>query len=193
MKRWARSTVQSQPHSRQGPDSSVHPGWNLLSLVASLGADHVHLGREQGGSQGPRRGPGGRAGGGFRMSTACGGGPTSLTTGHGTCPGPNWPRHQAPRRSVATPSHRVRVDIAAGCVWNTSGAREHGWSVCGSNSSPRRGAHEVGIRRKKDTGEDEGTCGEQVPGARGQRGASWPRVPSVRRRDQDISYSRSIC
>lgn len=32
------------------------------SLVASLGADHVHLGREQRGSQGPRRGPGGRAG-----------------------------------------------------------------------------------------------------------------------------------
>lgn len=121
MKCWARSTVQSQPHSRQGPDSSIHPGRNLLSLVASLGADHVHLGRGQRGSRDPRRGPWGRAGGGFRTSTACGGGSTSLTTGHGTCPGPNWPRHEAPRRSAATPSRRVRVDIAAGCVWNTPG------------------------------------------------------------------------
>lgn len=49
------------------------------------------------------------------MSTACRGGSTLVTMGHVACPGPNWPRYQAPR-SVATPSHGVHVDIAAGCV-----------------------------------------------------------------------------
>ena len=47
--------------------------------------------------------------------------------------------------------------------------------------------------RRASADEDEGAFGEQVPGARGRRGASWPRVPSVRRRDQDVSYSRSTC
>ena len=78
-------------------------------------ADHVHRGRGQRGSRDLRRGPGGRAGGGSRTSMACRGGPSRSR------PGPNWPRHQDPRGPVATPSHRVRVDIAAECVWNTPG------------------------------------------------------------------------
>lgn len=124
--------------------------------MASFGADHVLLGRGQRGLLRPPLRPGGGTRGGFRMSTACGGGSTPITTGHVACPAPSWPGHQAPRRSVATPSHRARVDIAAGCVRNTSGARECGWSTCGYKSSPRRRAREAGVRRSKDAGQGEG-------------------------------------
>lgn len=79
---------------------------------------------------------------------------------------PNWPGHQAPRRSVATPSHGARVDIAAGCVRNTSGARECGCSTCGYKSSPRRRAREAVSAEVKTLVRMRG-CGEQVPGAQG--------------------------
>ena len=89
MKCWAQSTVQSQPHSRQGPDSSVHPGQNLLSLVASLGLIMCIGGGDRGGPETPGEAQG---------------------EGLGEAPGPAWPAggvHLAHDQALTGPDIRI--------------------------------------------------------------------------------------